>query len=296
MHRGIKILDQEAPSGPPGAAPSGDGLASLGGPPLVRVVGLRKCFGERVILDDVNLDVTMGERLVLIGPSGSGKTTLLRCINYLEVPTAGDIYIGGRRFWKKDGKDGDTELPDRLIAEQRAEIGMVFQRFNLFPHMTVIENVMVGPLKVRKQSPRIARDLAMSLLEKVGLAEFHDAHPEKLSGGQQQRVAISRALAMQPKLMLFDEATSALDPELVGEVLTVMRQLAEDGMTMIIVTHEMHFASSIADRVIVMDAGRIIDQGTPHDVLRAPSHPRTAAFLARLLDPDVEAPLTQRRR
>ena len=255
---------------------------------MVAIVGLRKSFGDRVILDGISLDVAEGERLVLIGPSGSGKTTLLRCINHLEVPSAGHITIDGQLFWERSAVGPRQELPDRVIARQRREIGMVFQRFNLFPHMTVLENVMAGPVKVLKRPAAEARDLALALLDKVGMAGFRDTYPERLSGGQQQRVAISRALAMKPKLMLFDEATSALDPELVGEVLGVMRQLANDGMTMIIVTHEMHFAESIADRVVVMDAGRIIDEGRPHDVLRAPKHPRTAAFLSRLLAPAAQ--------
>lgn len=252
--------------------------------PLVRIMELTKHFGDRLILDRVSLDVEAKQRLVLIGPSGSGKTTLLRCINHLEKPTSGHVFIDGRLCWRKAPGEPHIDLPDAEIARQRREIGMVFQRFNLFPHMTALQNVMCGPLKVLKRPRNEAHDLAMSLLEKVGMAEHRDAYPERLSGGQQQRVAISRALAMQPKLMLFDEATSALDPELVGEVLGVMRKLAEDGMTMIIVTHEMHFAASIADRVIVMDAGRIIDEGSPIEILKSPKHPRTAAFLSRMLN------------
>ena len=242
--------------------------------PIVTLEDVTKDFGTNRVVDSVSLTVTPGQRLVIIGPSGSGKSTLLRCINGLETLTSGRIVVDGMVV-------GDPETP---IGRVRAEVGMVFQQFNLFPHKTVLENVTLGPIKVRGTPPAEARSLGMALLERVGLPEKAGEHPARLSGGQQQRVAIARALAMQPKVMLFDEPTSALDPELVGEVLEVMRGLARDGMTMIVVTHEMAFAEDVADEVIVMDLGRIVEQGSPTTVFRNPTSPRARAFLTRLLD------------
>jgi polar amino acid transport system ATP-binding protein len=251
---------------------------------LVQVSGLSKRFGETYVLSDVDLAVTAGEKVAIIGPSGSGKTTLLRCVAHLERPTAGHVAIAGQRIGEKLVNGRWREMSDREIAQIRTGIGMVFQRFNLFPHLTALENVMLGPTRVLKQSRAEAEPLARELLRKVGLAHKAADYPERLSGGQQQRVAIARSLAMQPRLMLFDEATSALDPELIGEVLSVMRTLAQDGMTMLIVTHEMQFAEDVADRVIFMDYGRIVDEGPPHELFRSPSHPRTQAFLRAVVD------------
>ena len=210
--------------------------------PLVRIEGLYKSFGSLDVLKGIDLSVQQGQKISLIGPSGSGKTTLLRCVNYLEEPTKGDIYIDNELIGQRLVGTRKVPMSDKELARMRTEIGMVFQRFNLFPHLSVLENIILGPLKVQQRSRAEAVELAEDLLNKVGMFAKRDVYPEQLSGGQQQRIAIARALAMQPKLMLFDEATSALDPELVGEVLGVMRKLAEEGMTMIIVTHEMHFA------------------------------------------------------
>ena len=254
---------------------------------LVQVVGLAKRFGEIEVLKDVDLAVRTGEKVAIIGPSGSGKTTLLRCVAHLERPTSGYVMIGGQRVGEKQVNGRWREMSDREIAQIRTGIGMVFQRFNLFPHLTALENVMLGPTRVLKRSRAEAEPLARELLRKVGLTHKAGDYPERLSGGQQQRVAIARSLAMQPRLMLFDEATSALDPELIGEVLNVMRDLARDGMTMLIVTHEMQFAEDVADRVIFMDHGRIVDQGPPHELFHAPSHPRTQAFLRAVVDHEV---------
>ena len=248
--------------------------SSSPGSPIVSIEALTKDFGTHRVLDSVSLSLALGQRLVIIGPSGSGKSTLLRCINGLETATSGRIVVDGMVV-------GD---PDTPISKVRSEVGMVFQQFNLFPHKTVLENVTIGPIKVRHTPPAEARALAMSLLERVGVPEKANEHPARLSGGQQQRVAIARALAMRPKVMLFDEPTSALDPELVGEVLEVMRSLALEGTTMIVVTHEMAFAEDIADEVIVMDLGKIVEQGPPSVVFRNPSTPRARAFLTRLLD------------
>jgi len=251
--------------------------------PLIVVRDVHKNFGTLEVLKGVSLDVDAGEVVVIIGPSGSGKTTLLRTLNCLEAVDAGTITIDGIRV-ADQGPDGKASRPDeKTIRSVRSEIGMVFQRFNLFPHMKVIDNVAVGPVRVRGLPRDEARQRAEVLLAKMGLSDKAYVYPHKLSGGQQQRVAIARALAMQPRAMLFDEVTSALDPELVGEVLAVMRQLAKDGMTMIIVTHEMQFAREAADRVIVMDGGRIIEVGQPSALFHAPSNPRTANFLKRIL-------------
>ena len=249
---------------------------------LVEVIGLTKRFGEIDVLKEVDLSVRVGEKVAIIGPSGSGKTTLLRCIAHLERPTSGHVAIGGERIGEKLVNARWREMSDREIARIRTGIGMVFQRFNLFPHLTALENVMLGPTRVLKYSRGEAEPLARGLLRKVGLAHKAADYPEKLSGGQ--RVAIARSLAMQPRLMLFDEATSALDPELIGEVLNVMRDLARDGMTMLVVTHEMKFAEDVADRVVFMDHGRIVEEGRPHELFRSPSHPRTQAFLRAVVD------------
>jgi polar amino acid transport system ATP-binding protein len=220
---------------------------------------------------------------VIIGPSGSGKSTFLRCINHLEKITAGRLWVDGELVGYRESGDRIYEVKERDIARKRAEIGMVFQHFNLFPHMTAMDNVMEAPVRVRKTVRSLAADDALELLASVGLADKARAYPAQLSGGQQQRVAIARALAMQPKLMLFDEPTSALDPELVGEVLDVMRRLANDGMTMIVVTHEMGFAREVGDSLLFMDDGVIVEQGTPRDVLGAPREDRTRAFLSKVL-------------
>ena len=216
--------------------------------PLLRIVDLHKSFGSLEVLTGVSIDVEKGEKLSIIGPSGSGKTTLLRCINYLEKPTAGHIYVDDKLIGEKQTNGKFVHLSDRELAKERAEIGFVFQRFNLFPHLTALDNVSVAPRRVLGVEKREAERLALAMLEQVGLAHKADEYPERLSGGQQQRVAIARVLAMQPKLMLFDEATSALDPELIGEVLKVIRDLAEEGRTMIMVTHEISFAEEISDR------------------------------------------------
>ena len=252
---------------------------------LVHAVQVRKSFGSTEVLQGIDLDVHTGEVVCLLGPSGSGKTTFLRCINQLEEIQAGRIFVDGDLMGYKDkgAKGGRLQrLKDKEIAAQRREIGMVFQRFNLFPHMTALDNVMEAPVKVKGRRRAEVRAEATSLLEKVGLGDKARAYPGQLSGGQQQRVAIARALAMQPKLMLFDEPTSALDPELVGEVLEVMRDLAQQGMTMLVVTHEMAFARDVADRVVFMDAGVVVEEGSPRQVINDPQHQRTKDFLGRL--------------
>jgi polar amino acid transport system ATP-binding protein len=251
--------------------------------PLVQIEGLHKRFGPIHVLKGIDLAIDRGEKVTLIGPSGSGKTTLLRCVNYLEQPSEGHIRIDGKLLGERQAGQGYRRTKDAEIARMRAGIGMVFQNFNLFPHLTVERNICIGPVKVRGERPEAAAALAATLLAKVGLADKRLAYPDQLSGGQRQRVAIARALAMRPQLMLFDEATSALDPELVGEVLNVMRQLADEGMTMIIVTHEMGFAEEVSDRVVFMDGGRIVETGLPHDVFQRPSQPRTQAFLRAVL-------------
>ncbi|MGW6279468.1 amino acid ABC transporter ATP-binding protein [Kribbella sp. NPDC055071] len=249
---------------------------------MVHAVNVTKSFHHNEVLKGIDLDVDRGQVVCLLGPSGSGKTTFLRCINQLET-------IDGGRIWVDDELMGYTErngklyrLKNKEIAAQRREIGMVFQRFNLFPHMTALENVAEAPVQVKGESKGSARARAQQLLDRVGLGDRGTAYPAQLSGGQQQRVAIARALAMQPKLMLFDEPTSALDPELVGEVLAVMRELADDGMTMIVVTHEMSFAREVADTVVFMDGGVVVEAGPPQEVLGNPQHQRTKTFLTRL--------------
>ncbi|WP_433770227.1 amino acid ABC transporter ATP-binding protein [Pseudomonas putida] len=247
--------------------------------PLVRIEGLHKSFGSLDVLKGIDLNVQQGQKISLIGPSGSGKTTLLRCVNYLEEPTRGDIYIDNELIGQRLVGTRKVPMSDKELARMRAEIGMVFQRFNLFPHLSVLENIILGPLKVQGRERAEAVAQAEDLLNKVGMFAKRDAFPEQLSGGQQQRIAIARALAMRPKLMLFDEATSALDPELVGEVLGVMRKLAEEGMTMIIVTHEMSFAESVSDQVIFMADGNIVEQGPPRQIFRESQVERTRSFI-----------------
>ena len=240
---------------------------------IVEIRNLKKAFGDHVVLDGINLSVKPGEKVVVLGPSGSGKSTMLRCINELEIPSGGQIFVNGV----------EVTNPKTNLNKVREHLGMVFQRFNLWPHKTVLENVMLAQRIVLKTAEEPARRRALELLKSVGLLEKANAYPASLSGGQQQRVAIARALAMEPKVMLFDEPTSALDPELVGEVLSVMKRLAESGMTMIVVTHEIGFAREVADRVVFMDGGHIIEEGAPEEILVAPKEERTKSFLARVL-------------
>ena len=252
-------------------------------PALLEVRGLTKEFGTHVVFRDLDLSLSAGERVCVIGPSGSGKTTLLRSINYLDRPTSGEVWFLGQRMGQVETPRGMRPMTDRELAPLRARMGMVFQRFYLFAHLSALQNVMLGPLKVQRLPRTDAEQLARDLLRRVGLEDRCDAYPDTLSGGQQQRVAIARALAMQPKLMLFDEPTSSLDPELVGEVLEVMRTLARDGMTMLVVTHEMEFAAEVADRVVFMDQGRFLESGSPARIFSAPTHERTREFLRTLL-------------
>lgn len=240
---------------------------------IIEVKDLRKSFGDNEVLSGINCTVDESEVVCVIGPSGSGKSTLLRCLNRLEEITSGTVIV--------DGNDVTDKKVD--IDEVRTEIGMVFQQFNLFPHKSVIENIMLAPIKVRGLDKRAARERGRALLEKVGLSEKENAYPAQLSGGQQQRVAIARALAMEPKILLFDEPTSALDPELVGDVLAVMKNLAEEGMTMVVVTHEMGFAREVGDRVIFMDGGVVVEEGEPKTIFDSPREPRTKEFLNKVL-------------
>jgi polar amino acid transport system ATP-binding protein len=250
---------------------------------VVRAVEVEKHFGRLHVLKGVNLEVRRGETVCVIGPSGSGKSTFLRCINHLEAIDSGRIEVNGRLIGYRERDGRLIEDSQASIARQREEIGMVFQRFNLFPHKTALENVVEAPIHVRHIPKKRAIAAGELLLERVGLADKRDVYPGKLSGGQQQRVAIARALAMNPALMLFDEATSALDPEVIGEVLTVMEELANDGMTMIVVTHEMGFARVAADNIAMMDDGRIIEEGPPEQFFSAPAHERTRQFLSKIL-------------
>ena len=240
---------------------------------MIRINGLYKDFGDNHVLKGIANHIQKGEVVVVIGPSGSGKSTFLRCLNLLETPTAGEIIFEGQTI---------TD-PKVNINKVRTKLGMVFQQFNLFPHKTVAENIMISPMLVKKVSREAAHEKAVSLLNRVGLAEKENAYPSSLSGGQQQRAAIARALAMEPDVMLFDEPTSALDPEMVGEVLGVMKQLANDGMTMVIVSHEMGFAREVGDRILFMDDGQIVEEGPPEQMFNNPQHPRTRDFLSKVL-------------
>ena len=253
------------------------------GRPMVRAEGVHKSFGTAHILKGIDLEVNPREVFCLIGPSGSGKSTFLRCINHLEKISAGRLWVDGSLVGYRQSGDKLYELKEKEVATQRRDIGMVFQRFNLFPHMTALENVMEAPVQVKGESKAVARERAGRLLSRVGLGDRTGHYPAQLSGGQQQRVAIARALAMEPELMLFDEPTSALDPELVGEVLDVMRDLAEDGMTMIVVTHEMGFAREVGDSLVFMDDGVVVEAGHPREVLTNPQHDRTKSFLSKVL-------------
>ncbi len=240
---------------------------------MIKIKNLKKSFGKKEVLKGIDLEVTQGEVMVIIGPSGSGKSTLLRCLNLLETPNAGDIYLDDELITAKATN----------VDKVREKMGMVFQNFNLFPHKTVIENIMLAPLKVKNISTEEAEKTALLLLEKMGLLEKKDVYPNSLSGGQKQRVAIARALAMNPEVMLFDEATSALDPEMVGDVLSVMKELAKDGMTMVVVTHEMGFAKEVADEVIFMEDGFVVDHGNPTHIFEETENTRTKEFLSKVL-------------
>ena len=268
---------------------AGNILEAVGGPPtsardhVVQAIDVEKWFGAHQVLKGISLNVKRGEVVVIVGPSGSGKTTFIRCINHLEKIQNGRIFVNGELIGYRVRSGRLVEDSERNVARQRCEIGMVFQRFNLFPHLTALGNIIEAPVHVRGIPKAQATETARSLLSRVGLADKADAYPAQLSGGQQQRVAIARALAMRPSLMLFDEATSALDPEMIGEVLEVMKELAREGMTMIAVTHEMGFAREVADRVVMMDDGRIIEDTPPDRFFTAPSSERSRAFLARIL-------------
>jgi len=251
--------------------------------PMVKADRVIKKFGSHTVLQGVSATVPRGEVMCVIGPSGSGKSTFLRCINHLERVDGGRLFVDGELIGYRQSGDKTYELKPREAAAQRRDIGMVFQRFNLFPHLTVLENVTEAPRRVKGKSRSDAEAHAMELLTRVGLSEKAKTYPSSLSGGQQQRVAIARSLAMEPKLMLFDEPTSALDPELVGEVLDVMKNLAESGMTMIVVTHEMGFAREVADRLVFMDEGLIVEEGEPREMIADPQHQRTQAFLSKVL-------------
>jgi polar amino acid transport system ATP-binding protein len=251
--------------------------------PMVKAEAVHKSFGRLEVLRGIDLEVNPKEVLCVIGPSGSGKSTFLRCINHLEKIDAGRLSVDGELVGYREKGDKLYELRDTEVCKKRSEIGMVFQRFNLFPHMTALDNVTEAPIRVKGESRPVAVERGRQLLERVGLADKVNVYPNQLSGGQQQRVAIARALAMQPKLMLFDEPTSALDPELVGDVLDAMRRLAEDGMTMVVVTHEMGFAREVGDSLVFMDGGVIVEAGNPRDVLSNPQQERTRAFLSKVL-------------
>lgn len=251
--------------------------------PMISAQNVHKSFGQFEVLKGIDLEVQPGEVACLLGPSGSGKSTFLRCVNHLDKATAGRLYVDGELIGYREKNGILYEISEKQAAQQRSDIGMVFQSFNLFPHRTVIENIIEAPMQVKKVPEDKARKRAMELLDEVGLAAKADNFPVQLSGGQQQRVAIARAVAMDPKLMLFDEPTSALDPELVGEVLRVMKDLAAQGMTMLVVTHEMGFAREVADKIFFMDGGVVLEAGTPAEVLENPQQPRTKEFLSSLL-------------
>jgi len=250
---------------------------------MVLAQGVRKSYGRHEVLSGIDLSVSPGQVLCVIGPSGSGKSTFLRCINHLEKIDGGRLYVDGELVGYRQKGTKLYELSERDVCAKRAEIGMVFQRFNLFPHMTALDNVIIGPVRVKGESRKEAEERGRRLLDRVGLSDKLKAYPNQLSGGQQQRVAIARALAMDPKLMLFDEPTSALDPELVGDVLDAMRVLADEGMTMVVVTHEMGFAREVADALVFMDGGVIVESGQPREMLAAPTQERTRAFLSKVL-------------
>ena len=266
-------------------------LGAIGGVPrpdtdvVVEARDVNKWFGRLHVLRDVSLQVKRQETVVIIGPSGSGKTTFIRCVNHLEKIQSGRIFVNGHLIGYREAGGGTklAEDKEKNIARQRQEIGMVFQRFNLFPHMTAIENIVEAPINVRGMSRDEAMVMGRALLERVGLAAKEKVYPNQLSGGQQQRIAIARALAMKPALMLFDEPTSALDPEMIGEVLEVMKELAREGMTMIVVSHEMGFAREVANRVVMMDDGVVVEEGTPDQIFSAPTQDRTKAFLSKIL-------------
>jgi polar amino acid transport system ATP-binding protein len=270
---------------------SGNLLGAIGGVPrpdvdvVVDARDVNKWFGRLHVLRDVSLQVKRQETVVIIGPSGSGKTTFIRCVNHLEKIQSGRIFVNGHLIGYREAAGGTKLVEDKEknIAAQRQEIGMVFQRFNLFPHMTALENIIEAPLQVRGTPRDEAEAMGRALLERVGLAAKEKVYPNQLSGGQQQRVAIARALAMKPALMLFDEPTSALDPEMIGEVLEVMKELAREGMTMIVVSHEMGFAREVANRVVMMDEGQVLEEGTPDQVFSHPAQDRTKAFLSKIL-------------
>lgn len=251
--------------------------------PMISAQNVHKSFGQFEVLKGIDLEVQPGEVACLLGPSGSGKSTFLRCVNHLDKATAGRLYVDGELIGYREKNGILYEISEKQAAKQRSDIGMVFQSFNLFPHRTVVENIIEAPMQVKKVPEDKARKRAMELLDEVGLAAKADNYPVQLSGGQQQRVAIARAVAMDPKLMLFDEPTSALDPELVGEVLRVMKDLAAQGMTMLVVTHEMGFAREVADKIFFMDGGVVLESGTPAEVLDTPQQPRTKEFLSSLL-------------
>jgi len=253
------------------------------GVPMVNAEAVCKNFGPLEVLKGIDLQVQHGEVMCILGPSGSGKSTFLRCINHLEKIDAGRLAVDGELVGYRRVGDKLYELREHEVAHKRSEIGMVFQRFNLFPHMTAMQNIVEAPLRVKKEPKAEVHERARAMLERVGLSDKANAYPSQLSGGQQQRVAIARALAMRPKLMLFDEPTSALDPELVGEVLDVMRRLADDGMTMVVVTHEIGFAREVCDSLVFMDGGVVVESGPPLQVLHAPRHERTKAFLSKVL-------------
>ncbi|WP_327024939.1 amino acid ABC transporter ATP-binding protein [Micromonospora sp. NBC_01739] len=265
------------------SVPAQSGVPASESGPMVRAEQVHKSFGSIEVLKGIDLEVRAGEVCCLLGPSGSGKSTFLRCINHLEKINAGRIWVDGDLIGYRQRGGKLHEMREKEVAAQRRAIGMVFQRFNLFPHKTALENVTEAPLLVRKEKRAEVRDRAVALLERVGLGDKLGNYPSQLSGGQQQRVAIARALAMQPKLMLFDEPTSALDPELVGEVLDVMKDLARDGMTMIVVTHEIGFAREVGDSLVFMDGGVVVEQGNPREVIANPKHDRTKTFLAKVL-------------
>jgi polar amino acid transport system ATP-binding protein len=248
---------------------------------------ISKSFGALEVLNKVSLQVAKGEVIAIVGPSGSGKTTLLRCVNYLTYPDSGEVWLDGELVGQREVRGQLVKAREGQLRKHRAEIGMVFQHFNLFPHFTALENIIEAPMSVRRLSKKEATVRARELLEKVGLSDKIDSYPARLSGGQQQRVAIARALAMEPKVMLFDEVTSALDPELVGDVLNTMKVLVDEGMTMLVVTHEMGFAREAADRMLFMDRGVVLEQGPPTQLLTNPVHDRTKAFLRRILEPNA---------